>query len=316
MPERGGTVSQLSVGCYGKLPIHGDFIRYNVGAAEISVLDRWFQEGLFTGQKALGGLFSDVFDRAPVSRFIFNMQSIGRVVLGVMMPSCDKTGRQFPFLVLTGAPSKDFGHEGALLPGIFETFFDRAHAVMKDWIGKDLKTYVDKVGQLSCMLDTRSESRRVADLCLKLKVQTLFTETFGSPADVRKYMLIQNLVDVIKPNVAPRFALRFPNTTGGAQAACWLEVLQKLMNKNGLPTLSVWNYTQNETAAHLTVLFEELHAKYLLPLLNPDRDSDVVYKLGKYGAGDDAKLAAAQKRYGALCDSATLTVPELIRKLP
>ncbi|CAG0943023.1 hypothetical protein ANRL1_01175 [Anaerolineae bacterium] len=306
----------MSVGCYGKLPIHGDFIRYNVGAAEISVLDRWFQEGLFTGQKALGGLFSDVFDHAPASRFIFNMQSIGRVIVGVMMPSCDKTGRQFPFLVLTGAPIKEFGAEVSLLPGIFENFFERSHAVMKDWIGKDLKTFVDKVGQLGFMLDVRTEARKVADKCAKLKVQTLFAETFGSAADVRKYMLVQNLADVIKPNVAPKFAVRFPNTPGAAEAACWLEALQKLMNKHALPTLSVWNYTHNETAAHLTVLFEELHAKYLLPLLNPERDSDVVYKLGKYGAGDDAKLANAQKKYGALCDSATLTVPEMIRKLP
>ena len=306
----------MNVGCYGKLPIHGDFIRYNVGAAEISVLDRWFQEGLFTGQKALGGLFSDVFDRAPASRFIFNMHSIGRVIVGVMMPSCDKTGRQFPFLILTGAPVKEFGAEVSLLPGIFENIFERSHAVMKDWIGKDLKTFVDKVGQLGFMLDVRTEARKVADKCAKLKVQTLFTETFGSAADVRKYMLVQNLADVIKPNVAPKFAVRFPNTPGAAEAACWLEALQKLMNKQGLPTFSVWNYTHNETAAHLTVLFEELHAKYLLPLLNPERDSDVVYKLGKYGAGDDAKLANAQKKYGALCDSATLTVPEMIRKLP
>jgi type VI secretion system protein ImpM len=306
----------MSVGCYGKLPIHGDFIRFNVGAAEISVLDRWFQEGLFTGQKALGGLFSDVFDRAPASRFIFNMHSIGRVVAGVMMPSCDKTGRQFPFLIITGAPLKDFGAEVALLPGIFESFFERAYAVMKDWIGKDLKTFNGKVEQLGFTLDPRSEARRVAEICSRLKVQTLFTDTFGSAADVRKYMLVQNLVDVIKPNLAPKFAVRFPNTPGSAEAACWLEALQKLMNKHGLPTMTVWNYTHNETPAHLTVLFEELHAKYLLPLLNPERDSDVVYKLGKFGAGDDAKLAIAQKKYGALCDSATLTVPELIRKLP
>jgi type VI secretion system ImpM family protein len=279
-------------------------------------LDRWFQEGLFTGQKQLGGLFSDVFDRAPASRFVFNMQSIGRVVVGVMMPSCDKTGRQFPFLILSGAPLKEFGSEVALIPGMFETFFERSHAVMKDWIGKDLKTFLDKVGQLGFVLDARSEARKIADKCQKLKVLTLFTETFGSPADVRKYMLLQNLADTVRPNVAPKFALRFPNTPGGAEAACWLEAMQKLMNKPGLPTLTMWNYAHNETAAHLTVLYEELHAKYLLPLFNPERDSDVVYKLGKYGAGDDARLAAAQKRYGVLCDNTTLTVPELIRKLP
>ncbi len=309
-------MTQLAVGCYGKLPIHGDFIRHNVGAAEVSVLDRWFQEGLFSGQKLLGGQFSDVFDRAPASRFIFNMPSIGRVVAGVLMPACDKTGRQFPFLILTGTPIKEFGLEVSLLPGIFEGFFERAHAVMKDWIGKDLKTFLGRVDTLSFNLDVRTESRKVAQLAAKRTLTSLWTDTFGAPADVRKYILLQNLADSIRPQVAPKFALRFPSTPSALDAACWLELVQKLIGRSGLPTLLLWNFPQNETAAHMTMLFEELHAKYLLPMLNPDRESDVIYRLGKYGPSDDAKLAAAKKRYGSLADSVSLSVPELIQRMP
>ena len=309
-------MTPISVGCYGKLPIHGDFIRYNVGAAEISVLDRWFQEGLFAGQKQLGGQFSDVFDRAPASRFVFSMPSIGRIVVGVIMPGCDKTGRQFPFLVAAGTPVKDFGLEVALIPGIFESFFERAHAVMKDWIGKDLKSFLGRVEQLSFQLDVRGEARRVAQSVARRTINMGWTDAFGATADVRKYLLLQNLADVLKPKVLPKYALRFPATSNGGNAAVWLELTQKLLARAGLPTMTMWNFPQDDVAPQISLLFDDLRDRYLLPLLNPDRDSDVAYRLGRYGPGDDAKLAQARQRYGALADNVNLTVPELIQRMP
>jgi len=80
--------------------------------------------------------------------------------------------------------------------------------------------------------------------------------------------------------------------------------------------MTMWNFPQDDVAPQISLLFDDLRDRYLLPLLNPDRDSDVAYRLGRYGPGDDAKLAQARQRYGALADNVNLTVPELIQRMP
>jgi type VI secretion system ImpM family protein len=44
---------RLSAGCFGKLPIHGDFIRHNVGP-EVDKLDEWLQGGIVSSRTGRG----------------------------------------------------------------------------------------------------------------------------------------------------------------------------------------------------------------------------------------------------------------------
>ena len=40
----------FEVGCFGKLPIYADFIRYNASGPEIQEMDQWFQEGIHSAK--------------------------------------------------------------------------------------------------------------------------------------------------------------------------------------------------------------------------------------------------------------------------
>ena len=88
----------LAPSCYGKLPLHGDFIKINAGGPELGWLDGWLGEGLVRAGDQHGESWAAAFDAAPALRFVRNLD--GKTFLtGVLACSQDRVGRRFrPFL--------------------------------------------------------------------------------------------------------------------------------------------------------------------------------------------------------------------------
>ena len=140
MSGKGWPVSRLPASCFGKLPIHGDFIRHQVPAAEIEIFDQWIQGGLLSARSAVGTGWEQEFDSIPPSRFLYNAPQTGRVMAGVFTASQDRTGRRFPFLVFTLLDPRTLGTNVTLLPTYLAAFMDRAEeAATQGWRGKDLR---------------------------------------------------------------------------------------------------------------------------------------------------------------------------------
>ncbi|MEL6479425.1 MAG: type VI secretion system-associated protein TagF [Pseudomonadota bacterium] len=84
-------------GIYGKIPGAGDFIRRGLSPEFISAWDGWMQRFLLTGREALGGRWQDAYFSAPIWRFALSPRIAGAAgVVGIVMPSVDRVGRQFP----------------------------------------------------------------------------------------------------------------------------------------------------------------------------------------------------------------------------
>lgn len=91
----------MKVGFFGKLPSFGDFIQRNVTVRLVDEWDNWLSQGLNSSQHQLQRQWQYYYFTSPIWRFCFkprfNSQSI---VVGLMMPSVDKTGRAYPFTLL------------------------------------------------------------------------------------------------------------------------------------------------------------------------------------------------------------------------
>ena len=89
------------IGWFGKLPESGDFLARRVAPTVRARLDDWVQASLLASRRELGEGWLDAFLTAPIWRFVLHGEGPGGAALaGLMMPSVDKVGRYFPFLLL------------------------------------------------------------------------------------------------------------------------------------------------------------------------------------------------------------------------
>lgn len=91
----------MSVGFYGKLPSHGDFVCRSVGSAFIDRWDAWLQASVAQSHTDLGGSWLDLFLTSPVWRFALEGGVVGaNAFAGILMPSVDRVGRYFPLTIV------------------------------------------------------------------------------------------------------------------------------------------------------------------------------------------------------------------------
>ena len=91
----------MSIGCYGKLPTHGDFISRDILQAFIDPWDQWLQHGMATGEQMLGFDWESIYKSAPIWRFVLSKGAINESQwAGILLPSADKVGRLFPLTIV------------------------------------------------------------------------------------------------------------------------------------------------------------------------------------------------------------------------
>ena len=93
-------------GWYGKLPSLGDFATRRLPAGFVDVWDKWLQEVLTASRAAMGDAWLDCYLIAPIWRFVLlpGLASEDGWA-GVLMPSVDRVGRQFPLTLAVALQS-------------------------------------------------------------------------------------------------------------------------------------------------------------------------------------------------------------------
>lgn len=94
-------MSTQTLGFCGKLPTNGDFVQRRVPADFSQGWDAWLEQGLHAAQLELGERWLRSYEAAPAWRFALAPNVCGRAgVCGLMLPSMDRVGRQFPLTVV------------------------------------------------------------------------------------------------------------------------------------------------------------------------------------------------------------------------
>src|SRR5687767_14983953 len=91
------------IGCFGKLPATGDFIRLNAGSDELAAFDRWLGPAIDYARRSMGAAFEPAY-HASVGMFIFHAEGKGdegpaRGLVGAWAASGDNAGRFYPMVV-------------------------------------------------------------------------------------------------------------------------------------------------------------------------------------------------------------------------
>lgn len=94
-----------TIGVYGKLPGLGDFVNRRLPRHFVETIDAWLQTMIGDSRELLGEGWLEHYLSAPIWRFVLGPGTIGDGLwLGVVVPSVDRVGRYFPFVVATPAP--------------------------------------------------------------------------------------------------------------------------------------------------------------------------------------------------------------------
>lgn len=100
------SVPELVPGWYGKIPSLGDFASRRLSQSFVSVWDNWLQHAMTASRASLGEGWLDAYMNSPIWRFVLMPGVIGDTLWGgVMMPSVDKVGRQFPLTIAVAISS-------------------------------------------------------------------------------------------------------------------------------------------------------------------------------------------------------------------
>ncbi|HYC10734.1 MAG TPA: type VI secretion system-associated protein TagF [Steroidobacteraceae bacterium] len=100
-------------GWFGKIPSLGDFVRRNLPESFVERWDEWLSEELSEAQTALTDDWSQLWRHAPVWCFALGAGVLdARSWLGVLVPSVDRVGREFP-LTIALSPGRHVAAPGA-----------------------------------------------------------------------------------------------------------------------------------------------------------------------------------------------------------
>ncbi|MBK8207949.1 MAG: type VI secretion system-associated protein TagF [Planctomycetes bacterium] len=303
-------------GCLGKLPLHGDFIRFNAAGAEINEFDHWIQEGIYQGYNELDSRWDSTFDAAPTARFIYTSPRTQRVIAGLFKPSVDKAGRRYPFLIYTVIEPGAMGAEIGYLPNAMGPFLTRARELL-EWSESaiNLSTFLSTFESLRFEPDMVEAKKEFARFVLTSNAGNYWSACFGSETDPRRYAAVGSTVEGAGTR-AGSIAMRMPFSELDSEAAFWLELSRRLTDGKSLPTLVYWNVARGDFPARLNLTWGELSPRYFLPFVLPTRNSLNIRDLANANSVDGRWIEYGKARFDELLSNPSLKLTDLLQRLP
>ena len=96
-----------TIGWFGKLPSHGDFLQRRAPETFVAAWDEWLQRCIKHSRQTLQGEWLNAYLTSPVWRFMLSGGVIGAsTYAGILLPSVDRVGRYFPLTILAELPAQ------------------------------------------------------------------------------------------------------------------------------------------------------------------------------------------------------------------
>lgn len=116
-----------SLGFFGKLPQFPDFIKYRAVAEEFILFDDWLQKGIASAKSKFGNSWKNLYSNSNNFEFFFPTKQNDNIISGILFPSEDKSGRQYPFIIFSILQNNFFSpNQAGSLPLVLNSFFYRA----------------------------------------------------------------------------------------------------------------------------------------------------------------------------------------------
>ena len=318
-------VASPGASCFGKLPTHGDFLRYNASGRAMQAFDAWVQNGIVEAQRQLGQDLVPAFEQAGTTCFFFDAPNVPHVLTGAFRPSRDRSGRRYPFLVAVEVEKRLV--EGRRIPGWpdrYERFFRAAALLVDEAVDGRLEEgeLPERLAFLRAIHDATPFSVDYEFRLRQAPAQDLWARTWGDAEDGRKYVVLKNLTEAFGAASNGRSSklpgvldLPLPVPPRGLDVSFWLEACWNLLGSPPDYTAVFWTAVGAAAEARMLVASAPPPATVFAHLLTGGVGPGVLAL--DDAAGQPAALAALAlpDRYGTLLEDDALTLHAFIRRL-
>jgi type VI secretion system ImpM family protein len=293
--------SETVVGLYGKHRSAADFLRHNAGSAEVRALDEWLS-GALPAAARLVPEWETTYETAPPVHFLLPAADGGRLLVGGLAPSADRSGRLYPLIVFAELDaaqladrypsfplSRFLGEVGALLARRGRLARESLLAAVQDLRPPDAASLADADAQRAAFLDGTTAEQAFG---------AMFAQAPATDGVSRAVATLREACgDVAPGRPRPGFGVRCP--LGGASAkhashvTVWLALAERLLPRATLPS-ALWS------EGSLLLYFGRLPAKALAVLWHPEFQDDSLYDLLRPTSAEGEKLPLGEPLRGLL----------------
>jgi type VI secretion system protein ImpM len=279
-----GPPAPPQIGCFGKLPATGDFVRLNAGGDEVGAFDRWLGASIDHAKRAMGDQFEPAYWQS-VGLFIFHGEGKGeeppaRGLVGAFCASGDNAGRVFPMAVFGSYDFNQLVATGPALPIALWPLLTAAYELSINGRAMPVEVFLDRVARvaLPSLDDPEASSAGYRGWLTTQPMKALWETSFGT--DATRFWVLQNILASVEPfrgQEMPKtgLALRLPIGAGDAYAAAvWMDMTLRLAKWRSTLLNAFWS-PQKAVLIHMG----PPHVASYRELISPTSDADHVADL-------------------------------------
>jgi type VI secretion system protein ImpM len=308
-------MASWTLGYYGKLPLSPEFIRHQASGPEIDELDQWFREGMYYAKSRTSSWSMD-FIQSDVWRFLYFPRDRSRLMIGLMKPSHDQAGREFPFLIYLLLKRAEFAKRPWCAPMHFRDFFSQGQRVLTD-VGMEsnlprLQFRLQALAPVHGPTSLSAVEEYEAEL-MGRRMSEYWTELFGIGQQRQKYALLTPLLRNKMMKLPVQHQARFPliplTTEETYDVPFWMDVTTHIWGYDCDTGVVLWNRMSTKVRPVLFVSQERPTPELLQCLIFPEQ-----WEKGEGATAETTGGLSEADR--TLLDEDGLTLQEFLNRLP
>ena len=313
---------------FGKLPAYGDFVRHNASKNEVIAFDQWLQQGIQSSKNLTNVNWNSVFDNSPAYHFHFYLNP-QQSLIGIWHPSMDSAGRRFPFVLASIIEGQYFNkHLYVLIPILFRDLLGTARQLFRDaLLGIELAQIVQRIESLDNSLNIHYDlmKNEYHNYLSNTTLESFVTHLWGSFNDSGKYLLMNNLTEILLPLRNQDFSrislgLKFPLCQDFESyyfnVCFWLDLTANLLEDTIYTPYYFWSIPKNEKPAHFFLLFRTPPAKNFSDLIGTHSLTDNICELDQEGKENiNRAIDLLAQRYMSLIETPSITLQQFLGQL-
>lgn len=267
-----------AMGCFGKLPMHTEFIRHNLAWREGRALDQWFQDAMVSAARRRERF--EIEAPARVHHGVFTGTGDERTILFSARPSTDSSGRRYPFVIFRLPGDPDPATDPQSLPATMAAFSQATTPLMtQQWPGESVSEVLAEVDRLG------TEAPPAEYELPNHEPDQLLTELYADYAPVTPLAHLQRCVQLLReagrrPTPSVGWGLRLPVGTATLETAAgwWLALADRVLEQPGWRPCLISMPAQAERSGgdELLLFFRQPPAEVAASLLRGELGVDAI----------------------------------------
>jgi len=280
-------MTSFNIGWFGKVPLSPEFIKHNSAGPVFADLDQWLQEGLVYIKGRCAESWAEDYGKAEPWNFLWCPPEQDEFLIGTGIPSTDKAGRHFPFLLFLRMPQPRGAHQQTGVPGWCHEFLQEARALgQTGWTDKDLPTFRTSLSQLSFpkienfVLENHREPYQ--QFLENHTTADFLSHIFGEDEHPPQANVFTNIQSFLKPISSERSSLlcaglKFPLIPVGRSnepfdLLFWMDITKTLFPQGSNPTHVFWKRHATPEQSYMLVFSKKPGPQAFLNLIRPETE--------------------------------------------